>query len=159
WSVISRLSTRNIRDVSDLMFFLFEAFWALGWSVGVATLGALTVVTLFYDESARLQNGRLVYVPRLGPLKIIIEYDLARLRNIRVDNAGSRNEARIRFDDDEGSHVLGDTMLRLDAETLVDTIQRATVAAGAVTTLRAPVPGPPTVTVPRPHMPDPPPAT
>jgi uncharacterized protein DUF6498 len=134
WTVISRLSAQAIRNVFDLMFFLFQMCWALGWSVGVVTLGTLTVLFLFYGESARLQDGRLVHVPRLGPLKIIIQYDLARLRNIRLDNAGSENNVRIRFDDDGGSHGLGDTMPRVDAERLVDRIQRAATAAGAVAT-------------------------
>jgi uncharacterized protein DUF6498 len=157
WTVISRLSAHNIRDVFDLTFFLFEVFWALAWSVGVVALGALTILILLYDESARLQDGRLVHVPRLGPLKIIIEYDLARLRNIRLDNAGSENEVRIRFDDDRGSHGLGDSMPRLDAARLVDRIQRA--AAGAVATapaarsLQVPQLHPP---APRPRVPEPP---
>ena len=30
------ISGRHVRDVFDLMFLLFEGFWVLGWSVGVA---------------------------------------------------------------------------------------------------------------------------
>ena len=87
WTMVARISGRSVDDVFDLMFVLFEGFWLLGWSVGVVILGALTVLLFFYGESARLQGGRLVHVPRLGPLKIIIEYDLARVRNVRLENA------------------------------------------------------------------------
>jgi hypothetical protein len=114
---------------------LFKGFWLLGWSVGVVILGALTVLFLFYGETARLQGGRLVRVPRLGPVKIIIEYDLARVRNVRVEKAGgagNQDTARIRFDYDEGSSGLGDTMPRADAERLVRMIRGATVGARPV---------------------------
>src|SRR5262245_22957677 len=90
------MSGQSVRDVFDLMFLLFQGFWVLGWSVMVLLLGALTVLLFSYGESARLQHGRLVYVPRLGPLKVIVEYDLARLRNVHLENAGSEDKPRRR---------------------------------------------------------------
>ena len=69
WVQIANMRLQ-VRDVFDLMFLLFQGFWVLGWSVGVFVLGALTVLLLFYRDSARLQNGRLVQVPQLGPLKV-----------------------------------------------------------------------------------------
>jgi hypothetical protein len=57
--VASGLWGRSVRDLFDLAFVLFEAFWLLGWSVAVVILGALTVLFFFYRESARLQDGRL----------------------------------------------------------------------------------------------------
>ena len=117
WTTGADISRGSVDDVFDLMFVLFKGFWLLGWSVGVLILGALTVLFLFYGESARLQGGRLVRVPRLGPVKIIIEYDLARVRNVRVENAGgagNQDSVRIRFDYEEGSSGLGDTMPRAD---------------------------------------------
>jgi hypothetical protein len=122
WMTIGRISGSSVRDVFDLMFVLFEGFWLLGWSVAVVILGVLTVLLFFYSESARVQDGQLVHVPRLGPLKILIEYDLARVRNVRVENAGSDDKARIRFDYDGGSNGLGDVMPRPDAERIVHTI-------------------------------------
>ena len=132
WTVGARISRSSARDVFDLMFVLFEAFWLLGWSVGILILGALTVFFFFYGESARLQGGRLVHVPRLGPLKIIIEYDLARVRNVRLENTGSSDRVRIRFDYVGGSHGLGDEMPRADAEPLIRTIRSAVAATGSV---------------------------
>ena len=157
WTVISRLSLHAIRDVFDLTFFLFEAFWALGWSVGVVILGALTFLLLFYGESARLQDGRLICVQRLGPLKILIDYDLARVRNVRLENAGTEKDVRIRFDDDGGSHALGDQMPQSDAERLVASIERARASAGTVPTLPTAPPPPaprPRRAAPSPQIPE-----
>ena len=129
WTMIGRVSSSSVRDVFDLMFVLFEGFWLLGWSVAVLILGALTVFLFLYGESARLQGGRLVHVPRFGPVKILIEYDLARVRNLRLESA-SGDQVRIRFDYDGGSNGLGDTMPRADAERVVRTILSAAAAAG-----------------------------
>src|SRR5207249_862396 len=86
------------RDVSDLVFLLFQLFWVIGWSVGVLFLGGLTVLLFLYGESARLENGQLVYVPHLGPLKIILDYDLSRVRNVRLENAGTGgNDGTVRL--------------------------------------------------------------
>lgn len=132
WTTIARMSGGSVRDVFDLMVLLFQGFWVLGWSVAVVVLGALSVLLLSYGESAWLQNGRLVHVPRLGPLKIIIEYDLARVRNVRLENAGAEDKVRVRFDYDQGTVGLGDAMPRSDAERLVKTIQSAVASAGPV---------------------------
>src|SRR3990172_9257307 len=97
WVQIANLHPQGLRSVFHLSFMLFELFWIVGWSVGVFILGALTVLLLFYGESARLAGGRLVLVPRLGPLNFICEYDLARMRNLRLDHSGSAGTVRIRF--------------------------------------------------------------
>ena len=127
--VITQMTGRPVDDVFDLSFMLFKGFWVLGWSVGVAFLGALTLLFLFYRESARLQNGKLVHVPRLGPLHIILEYDLAKMRNLRLEKAGAEDHVRVRFDYGEGQSGLGDGMRRADAESLIHIIQNAAAAA------------------------------
>ena len=150
WTMIARIAESSVDDVFDLMFVLFEGFWLLGWSVGVVILGALAVLLFFYGESTRLQGGRLVRVPRLGPLKIIIDYELARMRNVRLENAGS--SVRIRFDYDEGTAGVGDSMPRADGERLVNRIQKAVAWAGSAadTTSAAPAHEAPTQEAPRP---------
>ena len=125
WSIIVSISRHSVRDVFDLTTLLFQLFWVLGWSVGVVILGALTVFFFFYSESVRLQDGRLVHVTSLGALKVIAEYNLARIRNLRLENAGGENTVRIRFDYDEGSNGLGDTMSRDAARVIVDRIKEA----------------------------------
>jgi hypothetical protein len=145
WVAIRQFWGHSIRDVFDLTFALFEGFWVLGWTVGVVILGALTVLMFFFGESTHVDDAKLVYVPRLGPLKIVIERDLVQMRNLRLENDRSGNAVRIRFDDDEGTHGLGEAMPRSEGERLVGIIDRARVAAGALpfpVRARAPVPAP-----------------
>jgi len=125
WVSVLKMHLHSVRGVFDLMFVLFEVFWLVGWSVGVVILGLLAALFLFYRESARLQNGRLFHVPRLGPLRIIIEYDLARVRNLRCEPARKAEGVRLRFDYGEGTAGLGDVMSRPEAENLIEIIERA----------------------------------
>jgi len=111
------------------MAMLFQLFWMLGWSVGVLALGALTVFLLFFGESARLADGRLIHVLNVGPFKMITEYDLARLRNPRVEADTNGKGARVRFDYDERRRGLGDTMPRSTAERIVAALRGAIPAA------------------------------
>jgi Family of unknown function (DUF6498) len=124
WNQIGSLRGQKITTVFDLSIFLFQGFWVLGWSVGVLVLGALALLFLFYKESAWLRGGRLIHVPRLGPLHFTVEYDLAKIRNLRLEPA-RENAVRVRFDYGDGSNGLGDTMARADAEKLVTSIQEA----------------------------------
>jgi hypothetical protein len=122
---MARLNLHALGSVFDLMVMLFELFFILGWSLGVLMLGALTAFLLFFGESARLAGGRLIHVLNVGPFKAITEYDLARLRNPRVETGTSGGRARVRFDYDEGRRGLGDTMPRVDAERIVAALRGA----------------------------------
>lgn len=73
----------------------------------------------------------LVHVPRLGFLRIFLEYDLAKIRNLRLENAGGPDRVRIRFDYGDGHVGLGDHMPRAAAERRIRTIQSAIDAVGA----------------------------
>jgi hypothetical protein len=120
----------NSNTVSGLIFVLFEGFWVLGWSVGVLFLLLLTVLLLTYQESAHLTDTRLVYVPRLGPIRIVLEYDLGRIRYPRLENAAG-DQAAIRFKYENGDVALGNPMPRPQAESYVRTIRAAIEAHGA----------------------------
>lgn len=134
WAVILKMSRHSVTDLFDLMFLLFQGFWVLGWSVGVVILGAFAVLLCFYGESARLQAGQLVYIPRLGPLRVLLDYDLAQIRNLRLESAGSQDTVRLRFDYGDGVTSLGDSMPRPEAQRLLDTIRSARQTAGATPT-------------------------
>ena len=124
--VIRGMNWHAVRDVGDLVGVLFQLFWAIGWSIGVLLLGALTVllsISGFYRESVTIAGGRLVSGPRLGPLRMAAEYDLARIRNLRVEPAG--DAARVSFDYGEGSRTLGDAIPRTQAERIVAAIRAA----------------------------------
>lgn len=38
WTTFTSLMGQSVDDVFDLMVFLFQGFWLLGWSVGVVFL-------------------------------------------------------------------------------------------------------------------------
>jgi hypothetical protein len=135
---IASIQGHQIDTVFDLAFVLFQGFWVLGWSVAVLVLFLLTVLFLFYGESARIAGDRLVHVPRLGPLKILVEYDLAKIRNLRVVSAGA-DGGRIRFDYGDGDNGLGNEMPRAEAEARVRIIQAAMEALGVRPDRPAPV--------------------
>lgn len=125
WASAFKMRWVDVRGVFDLMFVLFEAFWLLGWMVGVVILGLLAFLFLFYGESARLQGRRLVHVARLGPLKILGEYELGRIRNVRLEPAKNEGRYRVRFDYGAGGSGLGDAMEEAEAERLADILRGA----------------------------------
>jgi hypothetical protein len=126
WMTIAGLFSHRVEDVFDLTFLVFQGFWALGWSVGVLLLGTLTVLFAFYSESARLEAGKLVHIPRLGPLKILIDYDLAKVSNARLERSGNDpNMVHVRFDYGGSDTSLGNAMPRADAQRIVDAITSA----------------------------------
>jgi hypothetical protein len=149
WSQIASMRGHEIRSVFDLAFLLFQGFWVLGWSVGVFFLGALTVLFFFYGEAAQVVGERLVHTPRLGPLRLVSEYDLAKIRNLRLEHAERhpKEAVRISFDYGNGTSALGDAMPRPEAEKLVAVIREATsriprVAADEMTGPPPPQPSP-----------------
>lgn len=118
------------RDVFGLATTLFTFFWIAGWSVGVLILGALALLLwllLVYRESLDVRDGRLVMAQRIGPLRMVAEYRLAGVRNLRLEAA--KNGVRARFDYGAGSRSLGDVMPRADAERIAATIRAAMPAA------------------------------
>lgn len=110
--------------VSGLVFVLFQGFWVLGWSVGVLILLLLTVLFLFYRESAHMTGRHLVHVPRLGPIRIPLEYDLGKIRDLRIESAGA-DQASLRFTYGNAEVSLGNPMPRTRAESYRRTIVAA----------------------------------
>jgi Family of unknown function (DUF6498) len=144
---ISKLNLHAQSSVFDLMGTLFSLFWVIGWSVGVLLLGALAIFLLFFGESARLADGRLIAVLSIGPFRMIAEYDLARVSNLRTEADASGERARVLFEYEGAGSSLGDMMPVHEAERIVTTLQRAMAAVTA-----APVAAfvPPPVTAPTP---------
>ena len=146
WSQIASIRGHGIRSVFDLAFILFQGFWVIGWSVGVFFLGAVTLLLLFYVESAQIVGERLIYTPRLGPLRLRTEYDLAKIRNLRLEAAERRPKetVRISFDYGNGTSGLGDAMPRPEAEKLIAVIRDAAarVPRAAADETAAPPPAP-----------------
>lgn len=110
WVQFSRLHLDGSGDVGSLMGSLFSLFWLMGWSIGVLFLAVVTFVLLFFREGAWLSGGRLVSVMTVGPLGVRGEYELARMRNLRVEDDRDGRTARIRFDYDGMACSIGNMM-------------------------------------------------
>lgn len=122
---IGSMRGQSLDTVFELMIVLFQGFWVLGWSVGVMILFLLTVLFLLYGESARITGHRLVHVVRLGPVKLLLEYDLTKVHNPRLEGASGSDRFRIRFDYGGGGQTLGNDMPRAVAEGVIQAIQSA----------------------------------
>ena len=143
---VARLNLHALGSVSGLMGMLFSLFWALGWSVGVMLLGALALFLMFFGESARLADGRLIAVLNVGPFKMIAEYDLARVRNLRAEVDAGGERARVLFEYEGKGSSLGDTTPLVEAERIVATVHRAmttTMMASDTEFAAPPAPTPP----------------
>lgn len=134
------LNWSGVSSAADLVGLLFRLFWALGWSVGVLVLGALSVLLWFYSESLYVSGGRLVAGSRIGPLRMLAEYDLGRIRNLRMEPQASGEGMRVGFDYGEGTRNLGDVMPKPDAERIVAAIRVALPAASTPTPSTASAP-------------------
>jgi len=126
---ITSVQFREVDTAVDLMVVLLQGVWLAFWWVGVVVLLLGTILLLFYTESARLDPGRLIHVSRFGPLRLIAEYDLAKVRNVRVEGVGT-DGGRIRFDYGERDRGLGADMTLVEAEARVKMIQSAIDALG-----------------------------
>jgi hypothetical protein len=130
-----RLDFHALNSMFDWAMLLFNLFWLLGWSAGVLVLGALTIFLFFYKESARVMEKRLIYMLSIGPVKIIREYDLGLMRNLRVENEPDGKNMRLRFDYKDAASTLGNPMPQSTAErnlaVLNGAIDKLVFSAGA----------------------------
>jgi hypothetical protein len=142
---------RTVDTALDLLLVLLQGLWLAFWWVGVAVLLLGTILLLLYAESARLDPGRLIHVSRFGPFRLIAEYDLAKVRNLRVESTG-KDGGRIRFDYGERNRGLGADMPAAEAEARVKMIQAAIDSLGRRPSqpVAAPGPGPTPGNPPRP---------
>jgi len=122
--IINGLHFGSLRDIGDLVNLHFRLFWVIGWSFGVAVLGVLTVLLLFYRECFYIAGGRLISAARIGPLRMIGEYDIASWRNLRLER-DDKDGVRVRFDYGDGTRTLGDVMPQAEADVILGTIRAA----------------------------------
>lgn len=131
----------DTRRIADLAMSLFMLAWLAGWSVGVLILGALSLLLWLpslYREALYVRDGRLVSATRLGALRLLAQYDLARMRNLRIEDAGAG--ARVTFDYGEGGRSFGGSDLpRAAAEKIVAAMRAAASADVAAKPAAPPV--------------------
>ncbi len=127
----SKLNLQALGSVFDLMSMLFELFWLLGWSVAVLILGALLAFLFLFGESARIADGRLICVLNIGPAKMITEYELARMQQLRIESDASLERAKVLFDYDGVERGLGDAMPLSSAKRNLKMLLDATTGVAA----------------------------
>jgi len=123
---------------------VLRIFWVAGLWLGTAALLVLATVLLLFRESARLADGKLIHVARVGLAHVTMEYELAKLRNLRADEAGG-GSAVVRFDYDNGDHRLGSDLTSAEAAARVKMIQAAIDGLGrraSLPAMAAPRPNP-----------------
>jgi hypothetical protein len=124
------LPPRNMRHVGLILAVFFAIFAAVEWTAIAKMCGAL------------------VHIARLAPLSIQSEYDLAKVRNLRLEQKGGADAdaVMVRFDYDHGSHTLGEAMRRAEGQRIVDTITKAArFSPPATGTLSVQIPPSPTI--------------
>jgi hypothetical protein len=109
---------------------VLKGLWVLVLCAAAVLVLGLAIVLLFYRESARLAGSQLIHVVHLGPVHVIMEYDLAKVQNLRAVNAG-KARARVRFEYDGADLALGRDLPPADAAARVKVIQTAIDRLGA----------------------------
>ncbi len=128
WSQISRLlHGRGVKTLPDLTSVLFESFWCLGWSAGVAMIGALMLLLFLCRESARLGFDRLIQITYFGPVRFWAEYALDRIERLRAEHNPGNSEpgVQIMFICGNKKRILGGQMPPAHAEKLLTVIRSA----------------------------------
>jgi hypothetical protein len=130
WEQTTYWRSRAVDSLFDRLIVLLKVLWVVGLWVGAAALLVLAIVLLFYRESARLAGNQLIHVARVGPFRMAMEYDLAKVQNLSSMDAG-HERARVRFDYNGAEHKLGRDLTPADAEARVKMIQAAIDRLGA----------------------------
>lgn len=110
WATFDKMHLDLSGGMSRLMGSLFMLFWLMGWSMGVLFIAALTVFLFLFRESAFLSDRRLIGMLSVGPAALRFEYELARMRNLRVEDDANGKTAKIHFDYDGVGCSFGNMM-------------------------------------------------
>jgi hypothetical protein len=110
WATFDKMQLDMSGGMSRLMGSLFMLFWLMGWSMGVLFIAALTVFLFLFRESGYLSEGRLIGMLSVGPAALRFEYELARMRDLHVENDANGKTAKIHFDYDGVGCSFGNMM-------------------------------------------------
>lgn len=127
----NRLDLHALGSVPDLMGTLFSLFWLMGWTLGVLFLGAVTAFLLFFRQMAFIDGKRLVNVAKVGPFNLVVEYELSRIQNPRIEEDAGGKTVKIVFEYGGLANSLGNMMQRDGAERNLKRLQAALSGAPA----------------------------
>ena len=90
-------------DLFDLVSALFLSAWLLGWSVGPILMTTILAVLLFGREVVKASPGKLEIFLGLPILGVAAQYDVSRMRNIRIEDPPKKSGKSWR-----GPHIVFD---------------------------------------------------
>jgi Family of unknown function (DUF6498) len=83
--VQARAEWSQLDTLSDLVSALFLSAWLLGWSIAPLILNTLLIVLLFGREVLFARPGIFELAIGLPGLMLMVEYDVTKMRNLRVE--------------------------------------------------------------------------
>lgn len=143
-SKIHELISRKADTVEHLASMLFDGFFVLGWSVAVVILFVAAVALALFRHELRAGADKFEYVTWVGPLGVVVEYELARVRNLRTGGAAEKGLTNICFDYDGVATPLPSALPDSALAQALDFIRQALETNGD----RVATPSPPTVAEP-----------
>lgn len=105
-----QLSLHGAGNVPDLMGKMFSLFWLMGWTLGVLFLALVTLILLFFRQVAFVDGRRLVNALQVGPFSLLAEYDVTRIKNLRIEEEAGGKTMRLVFEYDGLGNSLGNMM-------------------------------------------------
>jgi len=129
--------------VDQIAGVVFGAFFAFGWSVAVILLFVGALAFALYRTELRSGEGKLTYVTYVGPLGVVAEYQLSRIRNVRKGGAAEKGLANICFDYDGVTTPLPNALPVEGLDRALDFIRQAveTRSAAPAAPVSEPEPG------------------
>ncbi len=122
---------RRPDDLFNLVAALFTTFWLLGWSLAPLAMTTLLAVMLFGREVVTARPGTVEVALGLPLLELALEYDAARMRNLRLEHPPPRSGKswrgpHIAFDYGANSGAFGSDLGPLEAERIRGRLETAT---------------------------------
>jgi hypothetical protein len=93
----------GVNSLFDLVGNLFLAAWLLGWSMAPLAMTTILLVLLFGREILKVRPGRAELCIGLPFAGVSVDYDVSRMRNLRVEQPAPKSGRSWR-----GSHLLFD---------------------------------------------------
>lgn len=93
----------GFEDLFDLVTAIFMSAWLLGWSLGPLIMTVILAMLLFGRESVRVNRDRLRIFIGLPLVGVAADYQLANMRNLRLEAAREKSG-----DSWRGSHLAFD---------------------------------------------------
>ncbi len=94
----------TFENLFDLVMALFMSAWLLGWMIGPLLVTCILAMLVFGKEVIRVRPGRVDIYIGLPLVGVIARYDVAKMRNLRLEQAQDNKRSRSW----RGAHIVFD---------------------------------------------------